>query len=48
MLDGMGVTTGVELEALVAAGQVASRVLGRKLLGKVHQAGSFKRRPLPA
>jgi hydroxymethylglutaryl-CoA lyase len=48
MLDGMGVTTGVELEALVAAGQVASRVLGRKLLGKVHQAGPFKRRPLPA
>lgn len=48
MLDGMGVSTGVDLEALVAAGQVASRVLGRKLLGKVHQAGPFKRRPFPA
>jgi hydroxymethylglutaryl-CoA lyase len=48
MLDGMGVSTGVDLEELVAAGQVAARVLGRKLLGKVHQAGPFKRRPFPA
>jgi hydroxymethylglutaryl-CoA lyase len=44
MLDGMGLETGVDLEALVAAGQVAERVVGRKLPGKVHQAGLFRTR----
>jgi hydroxymethylglutaryl-CoA lyase len=39
MLHGMGLETGVDLEALLAAGQVAERVVGRKLPGKVHQAG---------
>jgi hydroxymethylglutaryl-CoA lyase len=39
MLDGMGLETGIDLEALIAAGQVAERVVGRKLPGKVHQAG---------
>jgi hydroxymethylglutaryl-CoA lyase len=39
MLHGMGLETGVDLEALIAAGQVAERVVGRPLPGKVHQAG---------
>lgn len=39
MLHGMGLETGVDLEALVRAGQVAERVVGRPLPGKVHQAG---------
>lgn len=39
MLHGMGLETGVDLEALIAAGHVAERVVGRKLPGKVHQAG---------
>jgi hydroxymethylglutaryl-CoA lyase len=39
MLHGMGLETGVDLEALIVAGQVAERVVGRKLPGKVHQAG---------
>ena len=46
MLDGMGVTTGVDLEKLVEAGNLAERILGRRLTGKVHQAGPFKRRPV--
>ncbi len=44
MLDGMGIETGVDLAKLVEAGNLASRVLGRRLTGKVHQAGPFKRR----
>jgi hydroxymethylglutaryl-CoA lyase len=39
MLHGMGLETGVDLEALIRAGQVAERVVGRPLPGKVHQAG---------
>jgi len=39
MLHGMGLETGVDLEALLRAGQVAERVVGRPLPGKVHQAG---------
>jgi hydroxymethylglutaryl-CoA lyase len=39
MLHGMGIETGVDLPALVLAGQVAESVVGRKLPGKVHQAG---------
>lgn len=45
MLDGMGVSTGVALEPLVAAGALAAQLLGRKLPGKVHQAGPFRLRP---
>jgi hydroxymethylglutaryl-CoA lyase len=44
MLHGMGLETGVDLEALIAAGYVAERVVGRKLPGKVHQAGLPRRR----
>jgi hydroxymethylglutaryl-CoA lyase len=39
MLHGMGIETGIDLPALVAAGQVAESVVGRKLPGKVHLAG---------
>jgi hydroxymethylglutaryl-CoA lyase len=39
MLHGMGVETGVNLAALVEAGNVAERLLGRRLPGRVHQAG---------
>jgi hydroxymethylglutaryl-CoA lyase len=39
MLHGMGIQTGIDLERLFEAGQVASALLGRKLSGKVHQAG---------
>jgi hydroxymethylglutaryl-CoA lyase len=44
MLHGMGVRTGVDLDRLIDAGRVAERVIGRRLPGKVHQAGPFVRR----
>ena len=45
MLDGLGVKTGVNLELLIEAGRVAETVLGRRLPGKVHQAGPRLLRP---
>lgn len=46
MLHGMGVATGVDLDKLIAAGNVAEQVIGRPLPGKVHKAGPFRlRRP---
>lgn len=39
MLNGMGVQTGLSLDALIEAGKVAEEVVGRKLPGKVHCAG---------
>jgi hydroxymethylglutaryl-CoA lyase len=39
MMHGMGVTTGVDLDALVRAGQVASAIVGHELPGKVLKAG---------
>lgn len=39
MLQGMGVETGVDLDKLIEAGRVAETVVGRRLPGKVHQAG---------
>jgi hydroxymethylglutaryl-CoA lyase len=44
MLHGMGIATGVDLEALIEAGRVAEAVTGRRLPGKVHQAGLARRR----
>ena len=44
MLDGMGLDTGVDLDALIEAGNVAERVVGRPLPGKVHRAGPFRTR----
>lgn len=39
MLDGMGIETGVDLPRLLAAGALAETIVGRRLPGKVHQAG---------
>lgn len=39
MLHGMGVSTGVDIENLVRAGQVAAAIVGHELAGKVHKAG---------
>lgn len=39
MLEGMGVRTSVNLDALIEAGRIAENVIGRRLPGKVHQAG---------
>src|SRR4051812_18625600 len=39
MLQGMGIETGVDLDRLIEAGRVAEAVVGRRLPGKVHQAG---------
>ncbi|MEY4547026.1 MAG: hypothetical protein RL685_3221 [Pseudomonadota bacterium] len=44
LLNGMGLETGIDLPALIAAGQLAEQVVGRKLPGKVHQAGLFRPR----
>lgn len=44
MLHGMGVETGIDLDKLIAAGNVAEQVIGRPLPGKVHRAGPFKLR----
>lgn len=41
MLDGMGIETGVDLAALIEAGNVAEQIVGRPLPGKVHAAGPF-------
>lgn len=45
MLHGLGVKTGVDLDLLIEAGRVAEVILGRKLPGKVHQAGARVLRP---
>lgn len=39
MLHGMGIETGIDLERLVEAAKAAGSIVGRKLPGKVHQAG---------
>lgn len=39
MLQGMGISSGVDLERLVEAGRAAESIVGRKLPGKVHQSG---------
>ncbi len=39
MLHGMGVSTGIDLERLVEASLAAGSIVGRRLPGKVHQAG---------
>ena len=38
-LAGMGVSTGIDLEKLWRAGQIAEAIVGRELPGKVHRAG---------
>jgi hydroxymethylglutaryl-CoA lyase len=44
MLEGMGMQTGVDLDRLIEAGNVAERVVQRALPGKVHRAGPFRPR----
>jgi hydroxymethylglutaryl-CoA lyase len=44
MLEGMGMSTGVNLEKLIEAGELAERLVGRALPGKVHRAGPFRQR----
>jgi hydroxymethylglutaryl-CoA lyase len=43
-LEGMGMKTGVDLDRLIEAGNVAEAVVGRPLPGKVHRAGPFRLR----
>lgn len=44
LMNGMGIRTGIDLDALIEAGNVAEQVIGRPLPGKVHKAGPFKLR----
>lgn len=44
LLHGMGVETGVDLDKLIVAGNIAEQVIGRPLPGKVHKAGPFRLR----
>ncbi|HSN99650.1 MAG TPA: hydroxymethylglutaryl-CoA lyase [Candidatus Nanopelagicales bacterium] len=47
MLHGMGVATGVDLDKLLEAGNIAEQVIGHPLPGKVHKAGPFRLRKPP-
>ena len=44
LLHGMGVETGIDLEKLILAGNIAEQVIGHPLPGKVHKAGPFRLR----
>lgn len=44
LLHGMGVQTGIDLDKLILAGNIAEQVIGRPLPGKVHKAGPFRLR----
>ncbi len=44
LLHGMGVATGIDLDKLILAGNIAEQVIGRPLPGKVHKAGPFRLR----
>ena len=41
MLDGDGIETGVDLDALIAISEWLEGVLGRTLEGQVYRAGGF-------
>jgi (R)-citramalyl-CoA lyase len=45
LLEGEGVETGVDLEALIAVSEWLEELLGRQLEGYVYRAGSFRARP---
>ncbi|HET9323731.1 MAG TPA: hydroxymethylglutaryl-CoA lyase [Gaiellaceae bacterium] len=45
LLEGEGVDTGVDLEALIAISQWLEELLGRRLEGYVYRAGPFRSRP---
>lgn len=44
MLHGMGIETGIDLDKLLEAGNIAEQVIGRSLPGKVHKAGPLRLR----
>ncbi len=44
LLHGMGVQTGIDLDKLILAGNIAEQVIGHPLPGKVHKAGPFRLR----
>lgn len=44
LLHGMGVATGIDLDKLILAGNVAEQIIGHPLPGKVHKAGPFRLR----
>jgi hydroxymethylglutaryl-CoA lyase len=44
LLHGMGVATGIDLDKLIVAGNVAEQVIGHPLPGKVHKAGPLRLR----
>ncbi|MSP25889.1 MAG: hydroxymethylglutaryl-CoA lyase [Myxococcales bacterium] len=44
MLERMGLETGVDLERIIAAANVAERIVARPLPGRLHRAGPFKPR----
>ena len=48
LLEGDGVETGVDLDALVAVTEWLERLLGRELPGQVYRAGPFPSRTTPA
>ena len=41
LLDGLGVETGVDLEALISVAEWLADVLGRELPGQLYKAGPF-------
>jgi hydroxymethylglutaryl-CoA lyase len=43
MLDGMGVRTGVDMPRLIAAGELAQKLVGRELSGRVFRAAQGER-----
>ena len=43
MLQGMGIETAIDLEKLVAAGELAQQLIGRRLPGKYLQAALAER-----
>jgi isopropylmalate/homocitrate/citramalate synthase len=45
LLEGEGVDTGVDLEALIAVSEWLEQLLGRRLEGYVYRAGPFTPRP---
>ena len=48
LCEEMGIPTGVDLEALIEAGRLAERIVGRQLPSTVLRSGSFRARKLAA
>jgi hydroxymethylglutaryl-CoA lyase/(R)-citramalyl-CoA lyase len=41
LLEGEGVETGIDLDALISISEWLERILGRRLEGQVYRAGPF-------